>query len=125
MATEVFILFLSSATECNYSNSAVICGTGKGVRAGKKAARAGWVCQYAVRETWLSKRQDYLWRGRHNNGEVERLVEGIKSCDIDRVASDAVLGAANAAVEYADSDAGTEPYACSCKRPDGERQSQD
>src|ERR1700676_207617 len=36
MATEVFILFLSSATECNYSNSAVICGTGKGVRAGKK-----------------------------------------------------------------------------------------
>jgi hypothetical protein len=28
-------LFLSSGTECNYSNSAVICGTGKGVQAGK------------------------------------------------------------------------------------------
>src|ERR1700675_3193987 len=44
MATEVFILFLSSGTECNYSNSPVICGTGKGARGGKNTARAVLDC---------------------------------------------------------------------------------
>src|ERR1700692_663748 len=125
MATEVFILFLSSAKECNYSNSAVICGTGKGVRSRKSAARGALLCQYAVRETWLWKRRDYSWRGRHNNGEVERLVEGIESDDIERVAQCAVAAAANAAVELADVDAGTESHACSCKRADRKRQPQD
>ena len=125
MATEVFILFLSSATEYNYSNSAVICGTGKGVRARKSAARGALLCQYAVRETRLWKRRDYLWRGRHNNGEVERLVEGIESDDIERVASWAVAGAANAFVEPDDVGAGAESYACACKRTDEKRQPQD
>ncbi len=82
------------------------------------------MCQYAVRETWLWKRQDYLWRGRDHNGEVEGLVEGIESNDIERVASRAVAGAGNAGVELADGDAGTESHAYSRKRSNGRRQLQ-
>jgi hypothetical protein len=43
MATEVFILFLSSATECNYSNSAVICATGKGTWAERMRCAGGLI----------------------------------------------------------------------------------
>jgi hypothetical protein len=86
MATEVFILFLSSATECNYSNSPVICGTGKGAGVGKRRCTDGLIVPVCGAQTWLSKRRDYSRRGRHNNGEVERLVEGIESDDIERVA---------------------------------------
>jgi len=50
MATDVFMV-CANATECNYSNLAEICGTGKRGRRAKIAARAGRLCQYAVRET--------------------------------------------------------------------------
>ena len=92
---------------------------------GENTARGALLCQYAVRETWLTKRRDYSRRGRDNNGEVEGLVEGIEPDDIERVDLRAIAGAGNADVKYADCDAGAESYACSCERADGERQPED
>src|ERR1700681_4124788 len=77
MATEVFILYLSSATEQNYSISPVICGTGKGMRAGKNTARAALVCPYAVRETWLSRDEIIMGEGGTIMGKSNVWLRGL------------------------------------------------